>query len=187
MAGPKTRERALISDICEINRETYSPKRHDWKTIRYLDTGNITRNVIDSIEELSVGEDEIPSRARRVVSPGDIVYSMVRPNQRHYGIIDGNQKNMLVSTGFATISVNPDVADRDYVYYCLTTDNVVDHLQSIAEQSVSVYPAINPEDLGDISIPLPPIEDQKKISGILSALDNKIRVNNAINDYLSEA
>ena len=91
-----------LGKIADINGSTYSPKE-GWAFINYLDTGNITENHISEIQCLVAGVDKIPSRARRKVEPGDIVYSTVRPNQRHFGLVGDVPDNFLASTGFAVI------------------------------------------------------------------------------------
>jgi type I restriction enzyme S subunit len=75
-----------ISDICKTNRQSYSLSEN-WSFVNYLDTGNITENRIGEIQNIVIGTDKLPSRARRKVAIDDIVYSTVRPNQRHYGIV----------------------------------------------------------------------------------------------------
>jgi type I restriction enzyme S subunit len=152
--------------------------------INYLDTGNITENFVFELQHLLVGRDKIPSRARRKIHAGDIVYSTVRPNQKHYGIIKNPAQNMLASTGFAVLSPKPTVADNDYIYYYLTQEKIVQKLHAIAEQSTSAYPSVKPSDIGALEITLPPLHEQKVISGILAALDEKIFHDNKINDYL---
>ena len=59
-------------------------------------------------------------------------------------------------------------------------------LHAIAEQTTSAYPAIKPSDIADISINLPPLATQQKIAQILSSLDDKIELNNKINDNLEQ-
>ena len=81
----KWREVAL-GECSVLNDSTYSPKEA-WPIVNYLDTGNITENRISEIQELEAGKHKIPSRARRRVKSGDIVYSTVRPNQRHFGLL----------------------------------------------------------------------------------------------------
>jgi len=91
-----------------------------------------------------------------------------------------------VSTGFAVIDVNPEIVDANFLYYRLAQDEVVQHLQSIAEQSTTAYPSIRPIDIGNLNFEMPPLETQKKIAVVLSALDDKIELNNAINKNLEE-
>lgn len=105
-----------LRDVVNINTSTYG-KNDKWPFINYLDTGNITENKIESIQNLDVLKDKIPSRAKRKVEANNILYSTVRPNQRHYGIIKKPLENMLVSTGFAVIESIKEISDSDFLYY----------------------------------------------------------------------
>ncbi|BAK55803.1 type I restriction/modification specificity protein [Candidatus Arthromitus sp. SFB-mouse-Japan] len=174
-----------ISNICKINQSTYSIL-DKWEFVNYLDTSSIVENNIDSIQHFIIGKDKLPSRARRKVNVDDILYSTVRPNQRHYGIMKDVLTNMLVSTGFAVITTDKLVADSNFIYYYLTQNDIVNLLHSIAEQSVSTYPSIKPSDIGKLKIILPPLEEQQKIGQLLKILDDKIELNKKINKTLEE-
>lgn len=172
-----------LGDCCKTNLHTYSDKEK-WSLIRYLDTGSITEGRIDEIQTLYPGVDKIPSRARRKASVGDILFSTVRPNQKHYGIIEAGTENLLVSTGFTVVTVDTTVADPYFIYYYLTQSSVIESLQAIAEQSTSTYPSIKPSDIEDIELDLPELETQRKIGSTLRMLDRKIALNEEINDNL---
>ena len=174
-----------LGDFCTTNIKSYSEKEN-WNVIYYLDTSNLTKGKISEIQTLIPDIDKIPSRAKRKVSEGDILFSTVRPNQRHYGIIKKEIPYLLVSTGFAVITVNKKIADEDYIYYFLTQDQIIEHLQTIAEQSTSAYPSIKPTDIENIEINLPILSVQKAIGNLLRTLDEKIEVNNRINDNLEQ-
>ena len=172
-----------LGDCITINKSTYSPK-DAWQFINYLDTGNITENRISEFQYLIVGRDEIPSRARRKVRPGDIVYSTVRPNQRHFGLLREVPENFLVSTGFSIISGKSGFSDTDFIYWFLTQDHVVELLHTIAEHSTSAYPSIRPADIKQLSLNLPPFPEQRSIAHILGTLDDKIELNRRMNETL---
>lgn len=174
-----------LGDCCKTNLHTYSDKEK-WSLIRYLDTGSITEGRIDEIQTLYPGVDKIPSRARRKASIGDILFSTVRPNQKHYGIIEAGTENLLVSTGFTVVTVDTTIADPYFIYYYLTQSSVIESLQAIAEQSTSTYPSIKPSDIEDIELDLPELETQKKIGSTLRMLDRKIALNEEINDNLQQ-
>lgn len=173
-----------IGKICKINQRSYSVKEN-WPFINYLDTGNITENRLDSIQHIVIGQGNLPSRARRKVALDDIIYSTVRPNQRHYGILREILPNMLVSTGFTVITVDKEKVDSDFLYYYLTQNDIVDSLHAIGEQSVSAYPSIKPSDIESIVVKLPPLPVQIKIGNTLRALDEKIAINTKINNNLA--
>lgn len=174
-----------LGEVADINLNSYSSKEK-WQFVNYLDTGNITTNTIDSIQYIDLQTEKLPSRAKRKVKYNSIIYSTVRPNQQHYGIIKKQPENFLVSTGFAVIDVKDEVAIPEYVYYCLTQREITEYLQSIGEQSVSAYPSIKPVDLEDLIIVLPDINTQKRIVSILFSIDDKIELNNAINNNLEQ-
>lgn len=178
-------ETIRLDKIVSTNQSTYSPKE-DWQFVNYLDTGNITMNRVDEIQYINTSTDKMPSRARRKVKLNSIIYSTVRPNQLHYGIIKEQLDNFLVSTGFAVIDVDFEKAVPDYIYYVLTQKEVTEHLQAIAEQSVSAYPSIKPSDIENLELLLPDRKTQEKIVAILSSIDKKIKQNNEINNNLDQ-
>ena len=174
-----------LGNACVTNADSYSPKEK-WKFVNYLDTGNITDNRIDSIQYIDVENDKLPSRARRKVKKNSIIYSTVRPNQRHFGIIKTQPEHFLVSTGFAVIDVDAGMLDADFLYYLLTQPTLVEALHAIAEQSTSAYPSIKPSDIEDLEIEIPELATQKKIADILGSLDRKITQNTEVNENLEQ-
>ena len=170
---------------CITNANSYTPKEK-WKFVNYLDTGNITDNKINAIQYIDIENEKLPSRARRKVQENSIIYSTVRPKQRHFGIIRNQPDNFLVSTAFVVIDVNESIFDADFLYYLLTQNIVVEKLHTIAEQSVSTYPSIKPSDIENLEISIPDIVVQKRIASILGCLDKKIEQNNMINKNLEQ-
>lgn len=174
-----------IYEIADLNSKSIT-KDDTPNSIYYLDTSNITRNRIDNLKYLQLSKEEYPSRAKRKVKDKTIVYSTVRPNQEHFGILDNPIENLIVSTGFTTIDIKDiNVIDPLYLYYYITQKRITNHLQAIAENSVSSYPSINSSDIGEliITFPLEIKEQQKKIT-LLSSIDKKIELNNRINAEL---
>lgn len=171
-----------LGDICQTNKSQYSAKEN-WENFLYLDTGNITKGIVDDIQEFDSFVN-LPSRARRKVEDGDIIYSSVRPNQEHYGYISNPPINLLVSTGFVVISANKDIINPLFLYNYLTRTKITKYLQAIGEQSVCTYPAIKPSDIENLIVKIPSIKIQIEIASILSSLDDKIAVNKKICENL---
>ncbi|MFA4807685.1 restriction endonuclease subunit S, partial [Helicobacter pylori] len=148
-------------------------------------TDNITNNRINAFLKIDLTKEKLPSRAKRKCSINSIIYSSVRPNQRHFGIIKEIPKNFLVSTAFIVIDViDLEKLDPNYLYYYITQDKITHYLQRIAECGTSSYPSITPLDFLNIKIKLYPLETQQKIAHTLSVLDQKIENNHKINELL---
>lgn len=162
-----------VAGVAEFNPDNYSP-REQWPLVQYLDTGNITRGIIESYQVIDPQSARLPSRARRKVTSGDIIYSSVRPVQEHYGLILNPAKNVLASTGFTVIRANDRLVCPELLYLLLTQDNVTKALQQIAEQSVSTYPSIKANNLGALQLPLPSAKEaaelQPALKGIFGAI-----------------
>lgn len=174
-----------LGDICLTNKSSYSSK-DNWKFVNYLDTGSLTENKITELQYINIEMDKMPSRARRKVIKNSILYSTVRPNQLHYGIIKEPVDNLLVSTGFTVIDVDTNKAIPEFIYYLLTQNNTTEQLQAIAEQSVSTYPSIKPSDIENLEFKLPNLIIQSKIVSILDTIDSKICQNEKINNNLEQ-
>ena len=174
---------ALLRDCIEINTSTYSPKE-EWPFVNYLDTGNITENRISKIQHLIVGRDKIPSRARRKAQLGEIIYSTVRPNQKHFGLLRDISENFLVSTGFSVIRGKKNIACTDFIYWFLTQEHIVESLHTIAEHNTTAYPSVRPSDIEELRIELPPLPEQRAIADVLGTLDDRIDLNRRMNETL---
>ena len=81
-----------IKDLCHINKYSIS-KLDEKERILYLDTSNLTENRIEALQEFVLRE--APCRAQRKVQDKTILYSMVRPNLKHYGILNKPPQNLV--------------------------------------------------------------------------------------------
>lgn len=72
--------------------------------------------------------------------------------------------------------------NNDFYYYWLKSKFGQHMLNSIV--TGSAQPKFNKTNFKDLAIPVPPIDEQKRIAAILSSLDNKIELNRRINRNL---
>lgn len=87
------------------------------------------------------------------------------------------------STEYIVLRPKEGVSDSDYIYYLSTSPK----LRDIAIQSMvgsSGRQRVQQDVLEKAELHIPPLDEQKKIVGILSALDDKIELNNKINRNL---
>ena len=172
-----------LGEVCTTNNQTLK-KGSKHETILYLDTGSITQNVISELQEYTI--KEAPSRAKRLVQEGDVVYSSVRPIQNHYGLIQQPAENLVVSTGFIVATPIKEKLDSNYLYYLVSQKQFNQKMQQIAEHSTSTYPSIKPEHFESFEVRLPLLPEQKAIARVLGCLDDKIELLRSQNETLEE-
>lgn len=154
--------------------------------MNYLDTSSITDGYIAEIQCINTSFEKLPSRARRKLAPNDIVFSTVRPIQRHFGIISKPLPNMLGSTGFAVIRSKNPLVCNELIYLCLTENEFVKKMQQLAEQSTSTFPSIKPSDLGVCEIPCPKDDSSMSFTETLKSMFALIAENQRENTYLAD-
>ena len=129
----------------------------------YIDIGSIDnkKNKLGECKILS--PEKAPSRARKLVNIGDIIYSTVRPYLLNTCIIDRiiNPKP-IVSTGFAVITTN-NIDINKYIFKVLLSPMFNDYANDRENAKGVAYPAINDTKLKMAIIPLPPLAEQKRI------------------------
>ena len=172
-----------IGKLTKIN-ELSLKKDTNLLIIEYLDTSSVTENIFSETQTLKLKES--PSRAKRILRNGDTIVSTVRPNLKHFGYIKNATNNLIGSTGFVVLTPIENMIDSKYLYYFISQDSVTQYLSAIAESSTTTYPSFKPTLLKEMNIPYPTIYEQKKIGNILSAFDDKIKLNNQINKNLEE-
>ena len=130
----------------------------------YIDIGSIdNKNQKLSDEENIITADKAPSRARKIVDIGDILYSTVRPYLHNMCIVDRSFSHQpIASTGFAALTCHTGFYNEFLFYYLMSPDfdayaNDTDNAKGVA------YPAINDNKLYQTLIPVPPEAEQKRI------------------------
>ncbi len=160
-----------LGDIVRLNPYSID-SNFKYSQIVYLDTGSIKEGKITELKEYKL--TDAPSSAKRLVKNNNIIYSTVRPIQRHYGIIKNPPDNMVVSNGFVVLEAIEEIIDPYFLYYFLTLDKIIDTLEAIAEASSSVYPTFRIPVLENLTIFLPSLPEQRAIASVLSSIDDKI-------------
>ena len=130
----------------------------------YIDIGSIdNKNQRLNKEENLINPDDAPSRARKIVELGDILYSTVRPYLHNMCIIDRQFScKPIASTGFAAMTCYKGVFNKFLFNYLMSPsfDSYANHTDN--SKGVA-YPAINDDRLYRALIPLPPFAEQERI------------------------
>jgi type I restriction enzyme S subunit len=141
---------------------------HDWGQKKpdieftYIDVSAINKEKgIISNDVNILQPNEAPSRARKIVYKGTLIYSTVRPYLLNIAIIDKEFKpEPIVSTAFAVI--HPfSIIIAQYLYFYLRSNPFIEYVES--QMKGMAYPAINDGQLYQGLVPLPPLAEQKRI------------------------
>lgn len=104
---------------------------------------------------------EAPSRARKVISRGDVLYSCVRPYLLNIAVVDTDlNPPPIASTAFAVLDGFGLVESR-YLWTVLRSSYFVECVED--KMRGQAYPAINDSDFSQLPIPLPPLGEQQRI------------------------
>ncbi len=153
-----------LKHLATINDEKLPETTEPDREIRYLDIGAVGRGHLVE-RPISISFEEAPSRARRVVRPGDTIVSTVRTYLRATWTVDDDAEDLIASTGFAV--VRPRDVDARYLAWALQADSFVEEV--VARSAGVSYPAVNPDVLATLPIRVPEKATQRRIADFLDA------------------
>lgn len=146
---PKGWKVGNIAELCNLNHPTWPNKDHP-DQVTYLDLANAKNGEILSVQNFNW--DEAPSRARRILTPGDTIFGTVRPGNRSFALVPKSDQILTGSTGFAVLTPKSAIY-REFNYLSLTSESNINRLTTVA--SGAAYPAVNPEVVAAQTLALP--------------------------------
>lgn len=162
-----------MSTIAQCVTKTYNkdPRKQPDSLFTYIDVSSVDNSLFRITNpSILVGRDA-PSRARKVVRKGDVIFATVRPTLRRVAFITNDFDNQICSTGYCVLRPNSAV-DGPFLYYWLLTDEILHEVDSV--QRGANYPAIRDSDLKRIKLPTPPLPEQHRIAAVLSLVQRAI-------------
>lgn len=159
---------------------------HDWGQkvpdgpFTYIDVGAIDNErgiIADATQQLDASN--APSRARKIVRPGTVLYSTVRPYLLNIAVVNRTyEPEPIASTAFAILHPLNGI-DGMFLFHYLRSQPFIDF---VASKMVGVaYPAINDSNFFSGLFPLPPAAEQSRIvakvdelMALIDALEAKV-------------
>jgi len=146
--------------VSEINIKSLGENTAPDYEFKYVEISSVgTGELIEEPKCMSF--ENAPTRARRIVHMGDTIISTVRTYLKAISYIEGDSENLIVSTGFAVVTLIEAVLLPKYLFYILLSEKFIDTVCSLSK-GVS-YPAINSFELAEISIWYPSLDEQQLI------------------------
>ncbi len=151
-----------IGELCQINPQQANPEDlYPGSYFNYIDISCVENETGTFLGANKVESMEAPSRARRLVAPGDVLISTVRPNLRAFTILKNLPERAVASTGFSVLRSDPQQLLPGFLISTIRNENAVK--QMIGMMGKGSYPSINQKDVSSIEIPVPPLEVQQEL------------------------
>ena len=161
----------------QLHKEDYVDFGTPIVTVEHLGNRVFTEQNLPKVSD----EDKI-RLSKYVLKEGDIVFSRVGSVDR-CSYVDAAHDGWMFSGRCLRVRPNAEV-DPLYLYYFFCLEDTKQFVRNIA---VGVtMPSINTKLLGEVEVAYPSQTEQQKIVALLSALDDKIEINQKINDNLQQ-
>ena len=172
-----------LEELCTgiIDCPHSTPKWQD-KGIPVIRNYNLKDGKIDCTNLSFVSEEDYKERVKRAIpEESDIIISREAP----MGVVGIVPKEFQCCLGQRLVLLKIDKSKclPKYLLYTLMSEYVQVQIRRI-NQTGSIVSNLNISSLKELKIPLHNFEEQRKITNILSAIDDKIQINNQINQEL---
>ena len=151
-----------LNDYASLNPESWSETNRPGE-VSYVDLSNTKWGRIEKIEKYRW--EDAPSRARRVVRPGDTIVGTVRPGNGSFALI--GKEGLTASTGFAVLRPKADF-DAQLVWCAATSKENIERLAHLADGGA--YPAVPADAIAATPVVLADATTRRKFSEVTAPL-----------------
>jgi type I restriction enzyme S subunit len=137
-----------LADVCVFNASTRKPGPPS-DLISYIDISSVGSGTVTGAQQVAWAD--APSRARRGVSDGDIIFSTVRPARMAFSVMIDPTPETVVSTGFAVMT--PRNVPMTLLLALVSHSEFGNFCESVSQGSA--YPAVSPEAMGTFPVEIP--------------------------------
>lgn len=158
----KTTLEAITESVSNVD-----PKKTPDRDFGYVDISSIDNQKNQIVGARRFKGKDAPSRARRPIQPGDVLFSNVRTYLRNIAQVPSESDAQLCSTGFTVLRSN-GAADPKFIFYSVLSNGFVDAVT--IQQTGSNYPATNDRVVRSSIVGLPPLAEQRRIAAKVEGL-----------------
>src|SRR4030042_829194 len=185
---PEDWEVRKLVDAVSKTKQKDPAKNPDWQ-FKYIDVSGVNRESL-TVEGYNIyfGK-EAPSRAKKLVETGDVIFATVRPTLKRVALIEEDFNGHICSTAFCVLRANGKKVIPHFLYFVVSREVFINELGKV--QRGASYPAVTDTDVKNQKIPLPPLPEQQKIASVLSTIqeakektENVIRETKELKKYM---
>lgn len=146
----KRKSLAVLSDVVRVLARKGDPRRLTCETFNYIEISNVDAET-GRVTCKALHPSDAPSRARKVVAAGDILFSTVRPDRKCIGVVPQDLDGAYCSTGFAVLKPKSTELDAVVIRQILVSDFVT---QQVMRYNVGIsYPSVDEKSLESVVLP----------------------------------
>ena len=135
----------------------------------YVDLSSVDRETKTITAAQERRGAEAPSRARQLLSSGDVLVSTVRPNLNAVAVAPEELDGATGSTGFCVLRSDTTRLDIRYLFHWVRSSGFISAM--VMRATGASYPAVSNRIVKESKIPLPPLPEQRRIAAILDKAD----------------
>lgn len=179
----KTKALRFLSDIqtgpfgSQLHKEDYVDDGTPIVTVEHLGNRVFTEQNLPR-----VSNEDKQRLSKYILKEGDIVFSRVGSVDR-CSFVDSQHTGWLFSGRCLRVRPFEEISPL-FLYYFFCLESTKKFMRNIAVGAT--MPSINTKLMGEIEVSYPDKQVQEKIANLLGAIDDKIELNNAINDNLEQ-
>lgn len=166
-----------LRSVCE-KTSIWNPVRERRDRFRYIDVSSVSNDHFCVMDAQEIAATSAPSRARKIVKAGDVIYATVRPSLKRVAWIEPRYDDQIASTAFCIVRADGKQAASKFLYFILLSDEV--NRKIIEHERGASYPAVTDKDVLNQFVPLPPIDEQEKIAAVLWKIQKAVEIENFI-------
>ena len=159
---PKSWTWAAIGDVTQKSAK-WDPRTSDDK-FTYVDIAAVDANTKRITAPQTILGAEAPSRARQIIEHHDVLVSTVRPNLNAVAFVSRESHGAVASTGFSVLRPTESLHSR-YLFHWVQSPRFIE--QMVRQATGQSYPAVSDRIVRQSLLPLPPLEEQRRIATIL--------------------
>ena len=135
-----------LGELCDSISVTHPCKEGQ---LIFLNTGDIENGFVLNHKYMNI--KDMPGQAKKSIQENDILYSEIRPINRHFAFVNFPAQEYIVSTKLMVLRAN-DNESSIRLYQYLTSEDVINELQHEAESRSGTFPQIRFENIKSLKI-----------------------------------
>jgi len=153
-----------LGEVCEEKSGTRDPRSEPDKPFQYVDITSVDAVTKKIVAPKTLLGGVAPSRARQVIRTGNVLIATTRPNLNVVALVSQEFDDQICSTGFCVLCPR-DGLDSAYLFAFVQSTEFIQSLSDLV--TGALYPAVTDKQVRAQHIPLPPLEEQQRITAIL--------------------